>query len=367
MRATARGVARRLHRWIGLGAGLLLATTGLAGSILVFRDPIDRRLAPELLVVQPGPTRAPLQPVLDAVARAHPASPPSRVRMPRAADGTYEIWLGGDVADRYVYADPYSGRILGERDARAFPTGWLFLWHTRLLSGEAGERVIGVLGALLFALAVSGIVLWWPRTRAALRPSLKVATRRGATRTNFDLHRAAGFYASWLLLVASVTGMSLVFHEAFQHALNVATRSAPAPTAPRARSDAALPTLPIDTLLAIAARAQPGGAITYIYTAAGGPGSTVRVRQRLPGELHQNGRSFVHLDPRTGAVLLAEDGRAAPLGGRLYSALYPIHTGSSLGLPTRLLVLLTGLAPTLLSATGIGIWWRRRRTGRPRG
>lgn len=327
----------------------------------MFRESIDRRLTPGLLVVQPGPERTPLQPVLSAVARAHPASPVSRVRMPRLPDDSYEIWLGGEVADRYVYADPYTGRVLGERGARSFLMGWLFFWHTRLLSGDAGERVIGVLGALLFALAVSGIVLWWPRTRAALRPSLTVTTGRGATRTNFDLHRAAGFYASWLLLVASVTGMSLVFHEAFQQGLNVVTRSAPAPAAPRARSNAALPALPIDSLLAIAGRAQPGGAITYIYAAVGTPGSTVRIRKRLPGELHQNGKSFVHLDPRTGKVLLVEDGRAAPSGGRLYSALYPIHTGSSLGLPTRLLVLLTGLAPTLLAVTGIRIWWRRRR------
>lgn len=362
MTSTARGVARRLHRWIGLGAGLLLATTGLAGSMLVFREPIDRRLSPELLVVQPGPRRAPLQPMLDAAARAHPAIPLSRVRMPRQADGSYEIWLGGELADRYVYADPYTGRILGERGARSFPMGWLFFWHTRLLSGESGERVIGILGVLLFALAVSGIVLWWPRTRAALRPSLTVTTGRGAKRTNFDLHRAAGFYASWLLLVASVTGMSLVYHEAFLHGLNVVTRSAPTPAAPPARSTAALPTLPIDTLLAIAERAQPGGAITYIYAAGAAPASTVRIRKRLPGELHQNGKSFVHLDPRTGEVLLVEDGRTAPLGSRLFSALYPIHTGSSLGLPTRLLTMLTGLAPTLLAVTGIGIWWRRRRT-----
>lgn len=327
----------------------------------MFRESIDRRLAPGLLVVQPRFERAPLQPMLDAVARAHPASPLSRVRMPRLPDDTYEIWLGGELADRYVYADPYTGRVLGERGARSSLMGWLFFWHTRLLSGDAGERVIGILGALLFALAVSGIVLWWPRTRAALRPSLTVETRRGATRTNFDLHRAAGFYASWLLLVEAVTGMSLVFHEAFQQGLNAVTRSAAGPAAPRARSDAALPALPIDTLLAIAGRAQPGGAISYIYTASAAPASTVRIRKRLPGELHQNGKSFVHLDPRTGKVLLVEDGRAAPLGGRLYSALYPIHTGSWPGFPTRLLVLLTGLAPALLAATGVGIWWRRRR------
>ena len=345
---------------MGLGAGLLLASTGLAGSLLVFREPLDRWLTPGLLVVRPGPVRVPLQPILDKVARAHPADRVTRVRAPSREDSAYEIWLEHDGDERYVYADPYTGRILGERGARSYALGWLFFWHTRLLSGTAGQRAIGVLGVLLFTLAVSGIVLWWPRRGAAIGPSITVAMRSGWARVSYDLHRMVGFYASWLLLVASVTGLSLVFPLAFQRGLEAATRSAPAPAAPRARTSPALPALPLDSLLAIAERAQPGGAISYIYAASGEPGSTVRVRKRLPGELHQNGKSFVYLDPRAGAVLLVEDGRIAPLGSRIYSALYPIHTGAALGLPTRLLTLLTGLAPTLLGITGVAIWWRRR-------
>lgn len=356
-----RAIVRRVHRWLGLSAGILLATTGLAGSILVFREPLDRWLAPGLLVVRPGTTRASLQLVLDEVARTHPADHVTRVRVPSRADGSYEIWLERRGDERYVYADPYTGRILGERGASSYPLGWLFAWHTKLLSGRTGQQVIGALGVLLFALSVSGIILWWPRQGALVGPSLSVALRSSAARVNYDLHRAAGFYASWLLLGASVTGLSLVFPAAFQRGLEAATRSAPGPTAPRARSATILSPLPLDTLLTIAERAQPGGAVSYIYLASGEPGSTVRIRKRLPGELHQNGKSFVHLDPRTGAVLLAEDGRAASFGGRAYSALYPIHTGASLGLPTRLLAMTTGLAPTLLAVTGTAIWWRRRR------
>lgn len=330
----------------------------------MFREPLDRWLAPGLQVVRPGPVRAPLQPVLDEVARRHPGDQLTRVRMPSRADGTYEIWLERNGDERYVYAAPYTGRILGERAAHSYPLGWLFFWHTRLLSGRTGQLVIGALGALLFALAVSGIILWWPRRPAAIGPSLSIALRSGSARLNFDLHRAVGFYASWLLLVASFTGLSLVFPLAFQRGLEVATRSAPGPAAPRARSAPELPSLPVDTLLTIAERAQPAGAVSYIYAASGEPGSTVRIRKRLPGELHQNGKSFVHLDPRTGAVLLIEDGRGASLGGRVYSALYSIHTGAALGLPTRLLAMMTGLAPALLAVTGAAVWWRRRRVRR---
>jgi uncharacterized iron-regulated membrane protein len=299
--------------------------------------------------------------MLDEVARMHPADAVTRVRVPTRADGTYEIWLERRGDERYVYADPYTGRILGERGAHSYPLGWLFFWHTKLLSGRTGQLVVGVLGALLFALAVSGIILWWPRRSAAIGPSLSIALRSGSARLNLDLHRAVGFYASWLLLAASFTGLSLVFPRAFQRGLEAATRSASAPTGPRALSTPMLPPLPVDTLLAIAERAQPGGAVSYIYAASGDPGSTVRIRKRLPGELHQNGKSFVHLDPRTGAVLLVEDGRGASLGDRAYSALYPIHTGAALGLPTRLLAMMTGLAPALLAVTGAAVWWRRRR------
>ncbi|GLC28179.1 PepSY-associated TM helix domain-containing protein [Roseisolibacter agri] len=357
---------RWLHRALGLTAGLVLVVTGLSGSALVFREEIDRALNPHLLRVEPTAARAPLQAILDAAARAYPTEPATRVRMPRGPDGTYEVWLGA-APERYVYADPYrDGAILGARRPTEFLTGWLFLVHAHLLSGEAGHTVAGVAALLLVVLSASGLVVWWPRggrgAGSRWRAALTVARGAGGGRVTYDLHRAVGFYASALLLLAGVTGASLVFHEAFQRAAYWVTGTVAPPAVPSRVSapTAAVASLPVDSLLARAVRAQPGGVISYLYLPTA-PGQTFRVRQRLPGEQHPNGKSFVHVDPTAGRVVAAEDGARAAGGARLYSVLYPLHVGVLGGWPTRVLTVAAGLSLPLLAVTGFLVWRRRAR------
>jgi uncharacterized iron-regulated membrane protein len=360
---------RTLHRWFGLVVGLGLTVSGLTGSALVFRQEIDSALNPGLLVVQPAATRATLQSVLDRVHDAYPGETPTRIRMPQHADGTYEFWMGA-APDRYVYADPYRGTLLGDRRPTEFLTGWLFLLHTELLGGAVGKQVVGVGGFALMLLSLTGLATWWPRRGTRHRwgawRSGMVVKRGNAKRVTHDLHRAVGFYASLFLFVAGLTGASLVFPSAFERAAHLVAGTQPAGLPSTTRSAAVLSnaTLPIDSLLAIAEHAQPGGVISYIYLPTS-PSEAFRVRKRLPGEKHPNGKSFVHVESSTGRVLAVENGVTAPRGARLYSILYPIHIGTLAGVPSRLLALLVGLSLPLLALTGTLIWWRRRSRLRP--
>jgi len=337
-------VLRVLHRVLGLGASVVLVVLGLSGSALVFRHEIDRALNPSLLRVAPAPTRAPLHEVLDRVMLRYPGEPVTRVRMPTAADGTYELWLGV-APSRYVYADPYRGTILGARQPTEFLTGWLFLLHSHLLAGRPGQWVAGVAAFVLMALSLSGLLLCRGR---AMRPRW----------SPLAVHRTVGFWAALPLVVGGLTGASLAFPGAFQRAAFAVTasRAEPGPPAPPPSATRRS----VDTLLAIATRAQPGGAASYLYLPTA-PGEAFRVRQRLPGEVHPNGKSFVHLDPATGAVLGVEDGTRAPRGARLFSVLYPLHTGVVGGMGLRIVVLLSGLTLSLLAVTGVAHWWRRWR------
>ena len=363
-----RDLLKTLHRILGLAAGVLLVVSGLTGSALVFRAEIDTALNPGLLRVVPAAQRASLADILDDVARSYPGAPPARVRMPRSPEGTYEVWLG-TAPERYVYADPYrDGRLLGAREPKEFLTGWLFLLHSHLLSGEAGNVVAGVGALVLVVLSLSGLVMWWPRGspwRAwqRWRAAITIGGESGSSRRLYDLHRAIGFYASALLLLAGVTGASLVFHESLERASYWITVSSPlkAVVATPARESATEQRhLPVDSLLAIATRTQPNGVPSYLYLPVA-PGENFRLRQRLPGETHPNGKSFVHIEPTTGRVVGVEDGAAAPRGSRLFSMLYPLHIGIVGGGATRLLSVATGLSLPVLAVSGVLMWWRRRR------
>lgn len=78
--------------------------------------------------------------------------------------------------------------------------------------GVFWSKVVVGTSTLLFVLVlVSGIVIWWPRTRKALQNSLKIAVRKGWRRFWYGLHVAGGMYALLLLLVMALTGLTWSF------------------------------------------------------------------------------------------------------------------------------------------------------------
>ena len=107
-----RRVIFNLHLYIGLAAGLFLVLSGLTGSMVVFRDEIEALAHPELMETAVGEKRIPVQAVLDRVKGAYPQDKPLYLRMPRTPQETY-LFKMNSAHDLFVYADPYSGEVLG--------------------------------------------------------------------------------------------------------------------------------------------------------------------------------------------------------------------------------------------------------------
>lgn len=75
-----------------------------------------------------------------------------------------------------------------------------------------GKLVVGVSTLLFVFVLLSGIVIWWPRTRKALRNSLQIHFRKGWRPFWYGLHVAGGMYALLLLLVMALTGLTWSFN-----------------------------------------------------------------------------------------------------------------------------------------------------------
>jgi uncharacterized iron-regulated membrane protein len=73
------------------------------------------------------------------------------------------------------------------------------------------------------------------------------------------------------------------------------------------------------------------------------------------------GSPSLHIDACTGALRASEMPGQGSLGDILLQARFALHSGQFLGLPGRLLILLTGLATPLLAASGVVLWALRRR------
>lgn len=95
----------------------------------------------------------------------------------------------------------------------------MFRLHRWLLdsrpSGDGifwGKLVVGVSTLLFVFVLLSGIVIWWPRTRKTLRNSLQIHFRKGWRLFWYGLHVAGGMYAFLLLLVMALTGLTWSFN-----------------------------------------------------------------------------------------------------------------------------------------------------------
>jgi uncharacterized iron-regulated membrane protein len=347
---------RRLHRWAGLAVGLVLGIVAASGGLLLFEADYHRARHPRLAAAVTPQERAGRG---EAVERLFAQVPPAEVRVVRFPDdglNGFELWLADG---SQALADPVTGVPLERWTWRESLPGFLFELHAHLLAGKTGHVINGVvaLGGVFFVL--SGAILWWPGRRSGYR--LRRAVPRSATGAELlRSHAASGLLLSLPLLLFAATGAALVFSAPTARALSALFDRTP----PR-EPDASVPPQPRPFRpwreIVAAAQAEFGEGEVVMLSPGRGADAAVRVRKRLPGEWHPNGRSWVVIDPYEARVLQAIDAREQGAGTRLAHALYPIHaargTGSALFVPAAV----GALGGAWLAAGGIAAWWLRRR------
>ncbi len=150
----------------------------------------------------------------------------------------------------------------------------------------------------------------------------------------------------------------MIFRPTFEGTLNrLASTPIPGPP-PAVPATAGEKPLSLDATLRTIRMAVPQAEPTYV-TLPASPVEPLAVRARMNGEWLPKGRSFIYVNPYTGAILRTDDALAGPIGYRAGNALYPLHVGLLGGVPTRALHSLVGLTPALLCWTGTLMWWRR--------
>lgn len=75
---------------------------------------------------------------------------------------------------------PPASLVAGQHEAR---------WRHLL-----GEMIVGTATLMFVFVLISGIVIWWPRTKKVLKNSLKIVINKGWRRFCYDLHVAGGMY-----------------------------------------------------------------------------------------------------------------------------------------------------------------------------
>ena len=376
---------RTIHLWAGLVFGTILVLQGLTGTVIGWRHELDAWLNPGLLSVAPPPGKAagdearPAPSEVSAVAARLAKDPaygrPDTLFLPEVHGDVYVAWYRPakpasnweQGVTRQVMVDPANLAVLGERNwgeaglSRPLLMPTLFHLHRYLMAGDAGKVIIAVQGVALALLALTGIVVWWPKmTLSAFWHAITIRRGGNWAKFSFQLHRAAGFYTAPVLLVLAFSGVYFNMPDWVKPAIGAVAPLSKNEKAVNADSESAA-RIDAGQAMAAAQARYPAGRVSRIGI-PGKPEQPYEVRVRQPGELrHGPGATRVSIDAGNGAVLRTVDPLAARGGDWFVSTLYPLHTGEAFGLAGRILISIVGLTPLAFFITGIVVWLKFRR------
>ena len=351
----------RVHRYVALGLGLFVAALGLTGAALVFRDELTAVVTPGIEV-----SSAPVAPggysrILAAVRRVDPTASSIDIAPAERVDRAAEVVVHGKGGEHYLLIDPHDGAVAADGDRQWLPFSTLYEFHRRFLSGAAGEYAVGITGFALAFLAVSGLVMWWPRK---WKQAFRIRLDGNRLAVSYDLHKCAGAAFALILVTNAAIGISMTFDEASVALVNrIANRAAL--SIPAASSNAMDSPRPLDEIVAAANGAFPDGRVSRLAIR---PGNTpVMVRKRLASDNDTHGMNRIWVDASSATVLGVSPVRDAAPGNAMFEWLYPLHTGKLFGTPYRLLLVVAGCVPLLSLVTGLIVWRSRaaRRAPRP--
>lgn len=356
------------HSWVGLQLSLLMAFVVFTGTLATLSPELDWLSNPAkraTSVAAAGEIR--WATMLANFEREFPDARASRISVPAERFIAPELVAVDQNGERFrVYFDRAGGAVQG--------TGRWFNWqrflreaHRHLmLPLEIGLTVVALMSVPLLITFWSSFYVykhWWrgffrlPRRGQSVGAAADAPGVKPRRRFWGDLHRLAGVWSLWFVLLMAVTGLwYLAEHFGLGATLPELEQS---PTTAGGDAVRLLEREPVtlDGMIARAAAEYPDLEVrTVLLDAYGGAvvlqgqATAVLVRQRA---------NHVAFDGFSGALLDVRQGESLDLHNRVSEAADPLHFGDFGGPLTRYLWALFGVFMTLLSLTGVYLFGLR--------
>lgn len=379
----------RWHFYAGLFVIPLVIVLSITGIIYLFQKEIDGILYRDLLRT-PTPVTEAIAPSaqVEAALAVHPGATVTAYKPAADANASARIELTtADGAERSVFVDPGTGRVLGELDPFWQLSELAVTIHGTLLIGTWGDRIVELAACWCLLMVASGVYLWWPRGQRFTVWGTLLPRLRADGRTFWrDLHAVSGIWTAAVIGFLVITGLPWAGYwgdklytaagwigQSYPPALwddlpsstplmkdvvedpGWTLQGAPVPASSPAREGTA-PTL--DAIVALAAeRGVPAGyKITYPKSDTGVWTITAWTDQRWDS-------MTMHIDRWSGTILadIPFDSFGAVAKAVEYGIV--LHEGRFFGLANQLIMLAAALALIILPVSGVVMWWRRRPQG----
>lgn len=363
----------RLHLWLGLASGLIVCFLGITGCILAFEQEIRSVTEPYRFVAVQNKPLLPPSALKSIGNKALPGkhNPHSIAYEPgKAAQAVYYH----EAPDYYwiVYINPYTGQVLKVKDMdadffRIVLDGHFYLW----LPHSVGQPIVASATLIFVVLLISGLILWWPKNKAAAKQRFTIKLNARWRRVNYDMHNVLGFYMAWVIIFIALTGLVWGFQWFAGSVYWVTSGGKKQMAFYEAQSDTTLkPVLKvaaIDQAWRKTLKEKPGfnGSIDVHIP----ENSKAAIEVAINPDTYTYWKTdYVYYDQYTLKEIQVKHSygkfQKASAADKLARMNYDIHVGQIAGLPGKIMAFCASLIAASMPVTGFIIWWGRRKTHR---
>jgi uncharacterized iron-regulated membrane protein len=360
---------RRIHLYLSLAAGLVILTCCATGAILVFEKDIQTAFNKSRYYVAPAAQKLPLE-QLTIYAQQHIANGKTngvKVYTDNTRSAEISMSVKGKKKDAppqnsTVYINPYTGQVLDVYNYRDTFFYQVFALHRWLLGGSkgVGKYIVGVATFIFLFILLTGIILWWPKTKKILVQRLKIKSNAGWKRLNHDLHMVLGFYSAIILFLFAFTGLAWSFEWFNKGIYKVTNSPLKAPAPPESVYVNNAKTVSLDNALTAAATIYPQ-ALSYNIALPKDSAGAITVSALSNNAVHESATDAVYIDQYSAAILGKMAYSERSLGARVRSTFKPVHTGSIWGTPSKIVAFIVCVLGCSFPVTGTIMWWNRTR------
>jgi uncharacterized iron-regulated membrane protein len=357
----------KIHLWLGLSSGLVVFVIAITGCIYAFQEEIQNLTQPYRFVEHQQKQVLPPSQLKDIAEKQLPGKKIHAVLYAKPGKAAQVIFYNIEPEYYYlVYLNPFTGEVLKVKDAQAgffsfILDGHFYLW----LPDEIGRPVVASATLVFLVMLISGLFLWWPKSKKATKQRFSIRWSARWRRKNYDLHNVLGFYATWIAIILAATGLVWGFDWYAEGYYKLAGgEKSLLYVEPKSDStlmyQADVPA--IDRLYTKMRLENPTAEVLEVHIPESAS-SAVEVSINPDDETYWKA-DYRYFDQYTLEELSVDHiyGKSAnaSVADNLMRMNYDIHTGAVLGLTGKIIAFFASLIVASLPITGFYIWWGRK-------
>ncbi|MBT2668540.1 PepSY domain-containing protein [Bacillus sp. ISL-4] len=372
----------RWHFYAGIFFAPLLIILAVTGSIYLFKPQIEQVLYQNYQEVIPQGEKIPASQQIESVKKLYPDAVVTKYHPGENASRSSEVSITSNNESLTIFIDPYTGKSIGELNDEDRIMDKIEEIHGELMAGTLGDRIVELAACWAVVLIVSGLYLWYPKSKLRLSGVLFPRINKGKNNFRRDIHAVPAFWITAGMLFLIMTGLpwsgfwgsnfqSLATNSGSGYPPSIWTGSAPTSSiktkdivdVPWAAENLDVPISDIQGFIPVS--------IDDVVTIASREGMHPSYSINIPNETDgvytlsafppkAQDEATIHIDQYSGAVLADYRYDHYGLIGKIVAWGITLHKGTQFGLINQIVSLLICLGIMLVAFSGFYLWWKRK-------